>query len=187
LRAKERTAIAMAIAEDDEIFKVVDAAANLPPESADVTAASHGAIPVTKAMLADMYGRLAGRQLVPSTYLLHPVRYADILKLNSDTLDQVSLNVILETGQFGVFFGTRMIVTVRMANLAKHTYTNEYLGQNYIYLLTTADKLGRIPERKAVEVKIFDNVKEAQYDVVAWEQIGIGVHNPSGVTKLALR
>jgi hypothetical protein len=38
-------------------------------------------------------------------------------------------------------------------------------------------------ERKAVEVKIFDNVKEAQYDVVAWEQIGVGCHNPAGVAK----
>ena len=172
-RAKERTAIGMAIAEDDEVLAVIEAAAQLPPENGGDPA---GLVDnyITKADFAKLYGRLASRQLVPSTYLMSPVRYADILgSYTSSDLDQVSLNVILETGQYGVLFGNRLIVSTRVSQISDQA----------VYCLTTPDKLGRIPERKAVEVKIFDNVKEAQYDVVAWEQIGIGVHNPAGVAK----
>ena len=159
----------MAIAEDDEVLSTLEAAAQLAPDSGGTWRG--GAL--TKAHLAEMYGVLAGRQLIPSSYVMHPTMYTDILKFNSTELDQVSLNVIVETGQFGVIFGNRLIVSTRVA-------ANSHQA---VYLVTTPDKLGRMPERKAVEVKIFDNVREAQYDVVAWEQIGIGIHNPAGVTK----
>jgi len=167
-RAKERVAIAMAIGEDDEVFKVLATAASLAPNTgADLITSGH---PVSKAAFADLFGVIAGRQLVPSAYVLAAKRYADIQKWNSTDLDQVSLNVLLETGQYGVLFGTRLIVSTR-------------IDPAVIYCTTTPDKLGRIPERKAVEVKIFDNVRELQYDIVGFEQIGIGVYNIAGVAK----
>lgn len=160
----------MAIAEDDEIFAVLKAAAALTPNTgSDIIGAT---APVARSVFADLYGVIASRQLVPSTYLLNPKRYADIQKWDSTDLDQVSLNVLVETGQFGVLFGSRLIVSTR-------------LPVNRIYCTTTPDKLGRIPERKAVEVKIFDNVNEAAYNIVAWEQIGIGIFNPAGVATTA--
>jgi hypothetical protein len=98
-----------------------------------------------------MYGYLTAKQLAPGAYLLNPLTFAEILKWDSTDLDQVSLNVVIETGSFGVLFGTRLIVSTR-------------IPANRIYLVTTPDKLGRIPERKAVEVKIFDNIPANQYD-----------------------
>jgi hypothetical protein len=167
-RAKERVAIAMAIGEDDEVFKVLATAAAISPNTgADVITSGH---PVVKAAFADLYAVIAGRQLVPSSYVMSAKRYSDIQKWNSTDLDQVSLNVLLETGQFGVLFGTRLIVSTRLAS-------------SVIYCTTTPDKLGRIPERKAVEVKIFDNVRDLQYDIVGFEQIGVGVHNVAGIAR----
>ena len=169
-RAKERVAISMAIAEDDNVFAVLDAAATAGPNASgdDVIGATGGLI--TRAAFADLFGVIAGRQLIPGAYVLSAKRYADIQKWNATDLDQVSLNVLLETGQFGVLFGTRLIVSTRLSNTR-------------VYCTTTPDKLGRIPERKAVEVKIFDNVRETQYDIVGWEQIGIGIHNINGVAR----
>ena len=170
-RAKERTAISMAIGEDDNVFAVLAKAASVAPNVGDDVVTSPS--PVLRAAFADLYGVIAGRQLVPSAYLVNSRRYADIQKWNSNDLDQVSLNILLETGQFGVLFGTRLIVSTRLPNKT-------------IYCVTTPDKLGRMPERKAVEVKIFDNVKEQQYDIVAWEQIGIGIHNVAGIAKCVI-
>jgi predicted metalloenzyme YecM len=40
-----------------------------------------------------------------------------------------------------------------------------------VYLTTTPDKLGRIPERKAVEVKVVDWPKDTRYYITSWEQV----------------
>ena len=92
------------------------------------------------------------------------------VQFSSTEIDQVSLNVIVETGQFGVLHGTRLIVSTKLTDQS-------------VFLLTTPDKLGRIPERKAVEVKVWDNVPQQRYDIVSWEQIGIGIHNTAGVVR----
>lgn len=165
-RAKERAAIAVAIAEDVEIFSLLAAAAAT--NTAFVTGVS-GAL--TRVMLADGFGAITGRQLAVGAYVMNPARYADILKWAAADIDQVSLNVIVETGMFGVLFGSKLIISTRCP-------------YKRVYVTTTPDKLGRLPERKAVEIKIFDNIPQNQYDVVAWEQVGMGIHNAGGSQEL---
>jgi hypothetical protein len=165
-RAKERTAIAIAIAEDLEIFKLLKAASDASPNTpVDVTR------PLARNAFAKLYATIAKMQLVPSAYLMNPVYYEDILSWDAKDLDQLSLSVIIETGQFGVLHGVRLILGTK-------------LEEGYIYCVTTPDKLGRLPERKAVEVKIWDNVPQQQFDIVAWEQIGMGIHNTAGIARL---
>lgn len=162
-RAKERTAIANALEEDKIVFDLLEEAANASGNTPVATTA-----PVSRALYADLYGSIASRQLVVGAYVIHPTVYKDILKMKSDEFDQVSLNITTETGQFGVLFGSRLIVSTRVP-------------EKRVYAVTTPDKLGRIPERKAVEIKIWDNVKEQEYDIVSWEQVGFGIHNVFGV------
>ena len=120
----------MAIAEDDEVFKVLDKAASIAPNVGSEVVTSPA--PVPRGAFADLFGRIAGRQLVPGAYLLNPRRYADIQKWSATDLDQVSLNILVETGQFGVLYGTRLIVSTR-------------LPMDKIYVTTTPDKVGRMP------------------------------------------
>jgi len=164
-RAKERVAISMAIAEDKEIFELLKAASDVSPNT-PVSVAS----PLTRTVFADLYGTIAANQLIPGAFLMNPLRFSDILKWDSTDLDQVSLNVLLETGQYGVLYGTRLIVSTK-------------LPSNVVYCVTTPDKLGRLPERKAVEIKIFDNIPQNQYDIVGWEIIGMGIHNTAGIVR----
>jgi len=164
-RAKERAAIANAIAEDLEIFRLITRAAQVGPNPI-----TGGAAPFARNVWVDMFATLTSNQLAPGAYLMHPRRFADILKFSSTEIDQVSLNVIVETGQFGVLHGTRLIVSTKLSDQS-------------LWLVTTPDKLGRIPERKAVEIKVWDNVPQQRYDIVSWEQIGMGIHNTGGVVQ----
>jgi len=166
-RAKERVAIAMAIAEDDEFLRVLAAASAVSPNTI-LTGSS-----VSKNLLADLVGQIIKNQLVASTILMNPVEYTDLLKFSSADLDQVTLNAVVETGYFGSIFGMQLIVSTRVP-------------VGHVYCLTTKDKLGRLPERKKVEVKIFDNVPQGQYDIYGWEQIGVIIHNPAGVAELVV-
>lgn len=169
-RAKERTAIAVAVAEDLEIFALLKKAADLGYNGPDPVATR----PLSRQYFGQLYATIAKNQLIPSAYLLNPLYYGDIFSWDAKDLDQVSLNVLIETGQFGVLHGVRLILSTKMP-----------LG--YVYAVTTPDKLGRLPERKSVEIKIFDNIPQQQFDIVAWEQIGLGIHNPHGVARIQVQ
>lgn len=171
-RAKERISIAMAIAEDDMIFNLVKSAV------ANGSGMGTYSNDITKAAFATMYGNMAEKQLVADKYLFGAKTFADILKWNSTDLDPVSLNIQIESGKFGSIFGVRAIASTR---LDKVVGTESGVNKQPVFTLTTPDKLGRLPERKSVEVAIFDNVPERRYDIVACEIIGLGITNVGGV------
>ena len=102
------------------------------------------------------------------------------MKWNSQDLDPVSLNIQLETGNFGSIFGVRAIASTRLDK--NYGYDANGKNQQPVFTLTTPDKLGRLPERKAVEVSIFDNIPKLQYDIIPYEIIGMGIYNCAGVS-----
>lgn len=188
-RAKERAAIAMAIAEDDMIFDLVAAAALKSKQYEDPSATeldTYAGTAITKADFAEMYGKITEKQLIAKTYLLGVKTYADILKWTSTDLDPVSLNIQLETGNFGSIFGVRAIASTRLDKdfgfKADSNNSNKMTNQQPVFTLTSPDKLGRLPERKSVEVSIFDNIPKLQFDILAYEIIGMGIYNCGGVT-----
>jgi len=184
-RAKERVAISMAIAEDDQIFDLVIAAAKKGPNPTSMAQYGTSTTTVVKSNFADLFGKIASRQLQVKTYALSVGTYADMLKWNSTDLDPVSLNIQVETGQFGALFGIRAIASTRLdMRYNGGTIPADAANKKPIFALTTPDKLGRIPERKAVEVKIFDDVKNNSYSIVAWEVIGTGIYNCGGIAGL---
>lgn len=168
-RAKERVAISMAIAEDREVFNILNVASIVGPNPAVKMAAGPF---LSRSVLAESYGVLAGNQLQPAQVVLHPSRYADILKYTSDELDQVTLNTTTETGSIGVFFGLQLLVSTKVPD------------PNVAFLVTTPDKIGRIPVRKELEVKVFDNAPKTSFNIVGWQIIGFGIHNSFGVVRI---
>lgn len=176
-RGKERVAIAMAIAEDDLIFELVDSAVKHQANQYTTYGASATDY-VRKADFATMLGKIAEKQLIAKTYLLGARTQADLLKWDSNDLDQVSLNIQLETGNFGSIFGVRTVVSTRLDQVVNKL---DNTVKQPIFALTTPDKLGRIPERKAVEVSIFDNIPKLQYDILGYEILGMSIYNIGGV------
>jgi hypothetical protein len=168
-RAKERVAISMAIAEDREVFNILNVASLVGPNPAVNLAAGPF---MSRSVLAEAYGVLAGNQLQPAQLVMHPQRYKDILKYTSDELDQVTLNAATETGSVGVFFGLQLLVSTKLPD------------PSVVFLTTTPDKLGRIPVRKELEVKIFDNAPKTSFNIVGWQILGFGIHNSFGIVRI---
>ncbi len=168
-RAKERVAVSMAIAEDREVFNILNVASLVGPNAAVKMAAGPF---LSRSVLAEAYGVLASNQLQPAQVVMHPSRYSDLLKYTSDELDQVTLNTTTETGSIGVFFGLQLLVSTKLPD------------PNVAFLTTTPDKLGRIPLRKELEVKVFDNAPKTSFNIVGWEVLGFGIHNSFGVVRI---
>ncbi len=166
-RAKERIAISMAIAEDTEVFKLLEVASSVGPNPPIAVGPT-----INRAALAQGYSTIASKQLQPASVVMSPKKYGDIIALNSVELDQVTLNMTTSTGQIGVMLGMNLLISTKLPNPDK------------VYVTTTPDKLGRIPLRKELQVYIFNNVPMAAYDVIGWELIGFGIHNTYGVVAL---
>lgn len=168
-RAKERVAISMAIAEDREVFNILNVASLVGPNPAVKMAAGPF---LSRSVLAESYGVLASNQLQPAQVVMHPRRYSDLLKYTSAELDQVTLNTTTETGSIGVFMGLQLLVSTKLPD------------PNVAFLVSTPDKIGRIPLRKELEVKVFDNAPKTSFNVVGWEVVGFGIHNAYGVVRI---
>lgn len=181
-RAKERVAISVAIEEDYLVYDLVKAAAVKGDNPSTVATYGSNSVAISKAEFASLYGTISERQLQVKTYLLGSKTYADMLKWQSTDLDPVSLNIMLESGQFGAIFGVRAIAATKLDK--RYGYTSGGKNKQPVFALTSPDKLGRFPERKAIEIQIFDNVPELAYNIIAWEVIGMGIYNPNGVAAL---
>jgi len=166
-RAKERVAIALAISEDAEIFKLLDYASHVGPNPW-IT----GSTIFSRNDLADSLGLLESNQLVGATVVMHPIRYSNIRKWAGGTeLDIVTFNVITETGRVGTLLGLNLLVSTKC-------------DPNAVYICTTADKLGRIMVRKDVETKVMDHALRGAYFVVGWVNEGFGIHNSYGIYRI---
>ena len=168
-RAKERVAISMAIAEDREVFNILNVASVVGPNAVVHMAAGPF---LSRSVFAQAYGVLAGNQLQPAQVVMSPQRYSDLLQYTSDEVDQVTLNATTETGSIGVFMGLQLLVSTKLPD------------PNTAYMTTTPDKVGRIPLRKELEVKVFDNAPKTSFNIVGWEVIGFGIHNAYGVVRI---
>jgi len=164
-RAKERVAISQAIAEDLEGLKLLEKAVQVGPNPV-LTATG-----LTKTVLADAYAEITKNQLQAGAIVMNPYNYADILKWKSDDLDQVTLNEVIDTGAVGSLWNTLLIVSTKVP-------------VNSVYAVTTPFKLGVMPERKPVEIKIWDYAIKTKYYVIGFEVVGFGIHNTAGVVKI---
>jgi len=165
-RAKERVAIANAIAEDNETFKVVDIASHV-----GVNAWIAGGATLAKGDITQALGVLESNQLIGATMLMHPTRFSDMRNFGSADLDPVTLNTLNETGKLAKYMGLNIITSAKA-------------DPNAVYILTTPDKLGRMPIRKAVEVKIMDHTLRSTYYVCSYAIEGFGIHNSYGVVRI---
>lgn len=168
-RAKERIAISMAIAEDREIFNLLNVASLVGPN--DPVALGTDDF-LARSCFARAFGVLASNQLQPAQVVMHPLKYSNLLEYTQDEIDQVTLNATTETGSIGVFMGLQLLVSTKLPD------------PDVVFMTTTPDKLGRIPLRKELEVKVFDNAPKISFNIVGWELIGFGIHNSYGVVRI---
>jgi len=102
-RMKERVAISMAIKEDDQILTLLEDGLTQSIAAGYDQTVTNSTAELSKANILSIYGMLLSNGLTPGAFVTHPMRYASgILSFGQADIDQASLNVIIETGQFGV-------------------------------------------------------------------------------------
>lgn len=164
-RAKDRAAMELKLAEDTEIFSVLDTAATA---SGNDTAISGD---ITRSALAESFSDIENNRLLVGNILMNPTSFKGIRKFNRDDLDQVNFQSLLETGLLGSIFGTPI-------------YVSTLVSATKIYIMTRKEQFGRIPIRYDVEIKPFDFPPERAIFFSIYENLGVAVYNNDGIATI---
>lgn len=148
-RAKNKAAFELKIAEDNEIFVAIDAAATSSALNTNVSSNT------TRAGLAAGFAQIEGNRLAVGNILMHPTGFRGIRgswTAQSD-LDQVNFQGLLETGWFASIWNAKIYVTDLTSQMVSGTTTTNNSAK--IYIMALPGQLGRMPIRYDVEVKPF--------------------------------
>ncbi len=165
-RTKDKAAFELKIAEDDEIFRLIAAAATTSGQNT-------GATSITKSALADAFAQVEARRLVVGNILMHPTLFKGIRKWDNTDLDQVNLQALLETGHFASIWGADIYVSDRSST-------------SIAYIMSRKEQLGRMPIRYDVEIKPFDYPPEREVIFSVYENVGFTIYNTDGVATVTV-
>lgn len=160
--------------EDTRVFAVLDAVAtsgfdNIGATNADIPATA----PLTPADLADAYAAVERHDLRVARVFMNALDYSDVRKWGRDVLDIESQATLLKTGLMATCWGAQIIVSRRVPT-------------GYIYVCAEPEFFGRIPVRTELTVLSADEPKNRTIGFSCFENLGIGCHNPLGLTRVVL-
>jgi len=160
--------------EDGRVFEVLDAVAtngfdNIGASNADIPATA----PLTPADLADAFASVEYWDLRVARVFANAKDYSDIRKWGRDVLDIESQATLLKTGLMGTVWGAQIIVSRKVP-----------VGK--IYVCAEPEFFGRIPVRTELTVLSADDARNRTIGFSCFENLGIGCHNPLGLTRVIL-
>lgn len=173
-RAQDLAKAEIQAEEDTRVFEVLDAVAttgfdNIGATNADIPAVA----PLTPADLADAFGSIVRHDLRVARVFMNALDYTDILKWGRDILDIESQATLLKTGLMATLWGAQVIVSRRVP-------------AGYIYVCAEPEFFGRIPVRTELTVLSADDPRNRTIGFSCFENLGIGCHNPLGLTRVVL-
>lgn len=160
--------------EDTRVFEILDSVAasgfdNIGATNPDVAATA----PLTPTDLADAFALIERHDLRVARVFANALDYSDIRKWGRDVLDIESQATLLRTGLQATIWGAQVIVSRRVPT-------------GYIYVCCEPEFFGRIPVRTELTVLSADDPKNRTIGFSCFENLGIGCHNPLGLTRLVL-
>jgi len=173
-RAQDLARAEIQAEEDTRVFEVLDAVAtsgfdNIGATNADIPATA----PLTPADLADAFALIERHDLRVARVFTNALDYSDIRKWGRDVLDIESQATLLKTGLMASVWGAQIIVSRRVPT-------------GYIYVCAEPEFFGRIPVRTELTVLSADDPKNRTIGFSCFENLGIGCHNPLGLTRVVL-
>lgn len=160
--AKNKVAIGLALELDTELFKVLAAA-----EAAGVYEA-YTASTMSLDVLNDVRAAQMELNLITTAIVMHPTRYYDMLKVTPQTVDQVTMNTIIENGYVGQLYGLKFIVS-------------RLCPKNKAYGIVAPEYLGKYVLRQPEQMKVTDMPFKLEYVVTGYINHGLVLHNLPGV------
>ena len=173
-RAQDLAKAEIQAEEDTRVFEVLDAVAtsgfdNIGATNADIPATA----PLTPADLADAFASIEQHDLRVARIFCNALDYSDIRKWGRDVLDIESQATLLKTGLMATLWGAQIIVSRRVP-------------AGYIYVCAEPEFFGRIPIRTELTVLSADEPRNRTIGFSCFENLGIGCHNPLGLTRVVL-
>ena len=164
--AKDKIAIALALEIDNDMFKVLGAAAKAGAyQELEVDAMS-------SAVINDVRAEMMQYDLIAKAMIMNPKRYFEMVKtISATTADQVTLNTVVETGYLEQLYGMKF-------------YLSKLCKADVAYVITDKELLGRHVFRQAQQIKITDIPMELKYTVTGFVNYGLVIHNPAGVREV---
>lgn len=164
--AKEKIGIALALEIDSDMFKVLGAATK-----AGVYAPVSGQT-VTADVINAGRAEMMKYDVIARAMIMNPKRYFEMLNLNSEQVDQVTLNTIVETGYVEQLYGIKFFIS-------------KLCPEASAFMIADRELLGRMVFRQAQQIKITDIPMQLKYTVTGFVNYGLTVHNPAGVLEVS--
>jgi len=173
-RAQDLAKAEIQAEEDTRVFAILDAVAvngfdNIGATNADIPATA----PLTPADLIDAFASVERHDLPVARVFMNALDYADVRKWGRDVLDIESQQSLLKTGLMATCWGAQII-------------TSRRVPAGYIYVCAEPEFFGRIPVRTELTVLSADEPKNRTIGFSCFENLGIGCHNPLGLTRVVL-
>ena len=173
-RAQDLAKAEIQAEEDTRVFEVLDAVAtsgfdNIGATNPDVPAVA----PLTPTDLADAFALIERHDLRVARVFANALDYSDIRKWGRDVLDIETQATLLKTGLMATVWGAQIIVSRRVP-------------AGYVYVCAEPEFFGRIPVRTELTVLSADDPKNRTIGFSCFENLGIGCHNPLGLTRVTL-
>lgn len=170
-RAQDLAKAEIQAEEDTRVFEIMDAVQDAGfmgvPPNPDIPVVA----PITADVLADAFADIEQEDLRVARVYFNAKDYSDVRKWGRDVLDIESQATLLKTGLQATLWGAQLIVSRRVP-----------VGR--VYVCAEPEFLGRIPVRTELTVLSADDPKARTIGFSIFENLGIGIHNPFGLSRL---
>lgn len=163
-------------AEDQRYFATLDSVAVDGYDNVSGAAARDVQViaPISPSVLAEAFSEIEQNDLQVSRMFFNAKDYSDVRKFGRDILDIESQAVLLKTGLMAQLWGAQIMIS-------------RLVPQGFVYIVCEPLYLGRMPVRTELTVISADDPRRRMIGFSVFEEIGIGVYNPAGVTRLVVQ
>jgi hypothetical protein len=172
-RAQDLAKAEIQAEEDGRVFEIMNAIAGAATDDGITNPDIPVVAPLTASVMADSFADVERHDLRVAKIFANAKDYTDIRKWGRDVLDIETQQTLLKTGLLAYLWGAQILVSRRVP-------------VNYVYTCCEAEMFGRIPVRTELTVLSADDPKARTIGFSIFENIGIGAHNPAGLSRLVL-
>lgn len=173
-RAQVKAKNELAQREDTEVLKAVDAAT---PQETTNPAFNHLIQTASGRLTLDLINaavaKIEKHRLTTSKIVMNSQRFADIRAWGKDYFDFVTQREVLLTGVFGRLWTNDILIS----NL---------VPDDSVLITSPAEYVGVMPVRQEVTVIPADQPDKLRLGFVIYEEIGIAIVNPKGISKISV-
>jgi hypothetical protein len=166
-RAQQRAKSDIMAVEDENVFALIDAAA----EAVNPVTVSTGGL--TRDALTTAFGEIEKHDLPVTKIVMNAQAFKDIRKWGFNELDQVTMHEVLQTGLFGHIWTAEILISKKVP-------------PKTVYVMAAPEFVGVMPIRQDIQVIPADDPSNLRIGWVVYEELGMSVVNAQSVSKIVI-